>query len=198
MKGYIYTMFKGADPSKGWTLNDPIYGRVPTLGACMPNIRRLVERGDHIFTISGQVETVSQYVVGGFEVDKKINALAAFKELPENRQKKMEDGSLQGNIIVNQDGTQSEVDYHSNFEKRVENYVIGKNPVVIESPQEVEIARAETIQMLAEVFNIPKQRNVKDMIGRWRKLDGVQIEHLREWLIEIKRNARLTSNEKYS
>lgn len=198
MKGYIYTMFKGADPNKGWKMTDPIFGRVPTLGACMPNIRRLVEKGDYIFTISGQVEGVSQYVVGGFEVDKKINALAAYKELPENRQKKMKDGSLQGNIIVNEKGTQSEVDYHTNFEKRVENYVIGKHPIVIESPQEVEIARAETIQMLAEVFKISKQRKVKDMIGRWRKLDGVQIEQLREWLIEIKKSARLTSNEKYS
>ena len=190
MKGYIYTMFKGADPSQGWNLTDPIYGRVPTLGACMPNIRRLVERGDFIFTISGQVVGVSQYIVGGFEVEEKISALAAFKRLPANRQKKLSDGSLQGNIIVGKDGKQLGTDYHSNFEKRVENYVIGKNPIVIESPQEVEIARAETTNILANVFQIKKSQKPSDMIGRWRKLDGEQIELLRERILEIKKNAR--------
>jgi len=191
MKGYIYTMFKGADPAQGWTLTDPIYGRVPTLGACMPNIRRLVERGDYIFTISGQVVGVSQYIVGGFEVDEKINALAAFKRVPENRQHRMSDGTLRGNIIVDENGSQLGTDYHSNFEKRVENYVIGKNPIVIESPEEVEIARVETPEILASVFQLRKMQKPSDMIGRWRKLNGEQIELLRERILEIKRNARL-------
>lgn len=66
MKGYIYTMFKGADPSVGWSMTDPIYGKVPTMGACMPNIRRLVEKGDFIFSISGRVAAVKPHIVGGF------------------------------------------------------------------------------------------------------------------------------------
>jgi hypothetical protein len=191
MKGYIYTMFKGADPSQGWNLTDPIYGRVPTLGACMPNIRRLVEKGDFIFTISGQVVGASQYIVGGFEVEEKISALAAFKRLPGNRQKKMSDGTLRGNIIVDKNGKRVETDYHANFEKRVENYVIGKNPVVIETPKEVEIARAETADILADVFQVEKSQKASEMIGRWRKLDGEQIELMRERILEIKKNARL-------
>lgn len=198
MKGYIYTMFKGADPGAGWNMTDPIFGKIPTLGACMPNIRRLVERGDHIFTISGQVAGVSQYIVGGLEVDEKISALAAYKRLPANRQKEMSDGSLMGNIIVNENGRQTATDYHSNFEKRIENYVVGTNPIVIESPQEVEIARVKTPDILADVFGVKKSEKVSGMIGRWRRLDGTQIELLRERILEIKNNARLVTDEKYS
>ncbi len=49
MSGYIYTMYAGADPGHGWVLNDPVLGTVPTLGACVPNIRRVVKQGDYIF-----------------------------------------------------------------------------------------------------------------------------------------------------
>ncbi len=78
MKGYIYTMYAGADPAMGWEMTDPIYGPVPTLGACMPNIRRAVVEGDVIFSISGRInKELPQYVVGAMEVDQKISALAA-------------------------------------------------------------------------------------------------------------------------
>ncbi len=73
-------MFKGADPAQGWVMTDPIFGPVPTLGACMPNVRRVVERGDYIFVVSGQAVGVKQYIVGGFEVDKKINALNLLRD----------------------------------------------------------------------------------------------------------------------
>src|SRR5262245_28408577 len=105
MKGYIYTMFAGADPGRGWRLTDPIFGKVPTLGACVPNVRRAVAIGDYVFNISGRVPGVRQYVVGGFEVDEKISALAALSRFPENKQLRLDDGTLQGNIIVNSDGT---------------------------------------------------------------------------------------------
>jgi hypothetical protein len=85
MKGYIYTMYGGADPDLGWQMTDPIFGKKPTLGSCVPNIRRAVVPGDHIFVISGKVAGVQQYVVGGFKVAEKISALTAFKRLPENR-----------------------------------------------------------------------------------------------------------------
>ena len=66
MKGYIYTMFAGADPGHGWTLTDPIFDKVPTLGACVPHIRRAVQEGDYIFAISGRVPGARQFIVGGF------------------------------------------------------------------------------------------------------------------------------------
>ena len=83
MKGYIYRLHAGADPAKGWIYNDPIFGSPPTLGACVPNIRRVVERGDWIFTISGRVEAhqARHVVEGGFQVEEKISALQAYKEV---------------------------------------------------------------------------------------------------------------------
>lgn len=189
-KGYIYTMFKGADPDQGWVLTDPIFGPVPTLGGCMPNIRRVVQKGDYIFVVSGRVEGVKQYLVGGFEVDKKIDALSAYKRFPANRQRQVKDGTLRGNIIVQADGTQSPVDYHSNFETRVENYIIGTNPLVIETPQEAAIARDETLKVLSEIFK-QKGARVGDILSRWRRLDPTQIDRLREWIVATKNQARM-------
>lgn len=198
MKGYIYSMFKGADPAQGWVMTDPIFGPVPTLGACMPNVRRAVEQGDYIFVVSGQAVGVKQYIVGGFEVDKKINALAAYKQFPKNRQRAMADGSLRGNIIVQADGSRSEVDYHAgNLEKRIENYIIGKKPLVIETPQEVTIARDETLEILKDIFK-RRGKKVADILARWRRLDSAQIDELREWLLSVKKNARMLPNENYS
>src|SRR5262245_49994656 len=125
-------MFAKADPGKGWKLNDPIFGKVPTLGACVPNIRRIVVPGDHIFVISGRFPSVQQYVVGGFQVAEKISALAAYGRFPELRQRVSGDGIVSGNIIVTPQGKQSAADYHENFERRIENYIVGKKPHVIE------------------------------------------------------------------
>ena len=190
MKGYIYTMFAGADPGQGWKLNDPIFGKVPTLGACMPNIRRVVTPGDYIFIISGRVPSVRQYVVGGFEVAEKIDALAAFDRFPHLRQQKREDGTLEGNIIITAEGKQSPHDYHSNFEKRIENYVVGRNPVVLERPDEVKRARAESVDLLQEVFS-KKSERVGELVGRWRKLDPTQITRVLDWMESIRAGAKL-------
>jgi hypothetical protein len=185
MKGYIYPMFKGADPGKGWQMTDPIFGKVPTLGACMPNIRRVVTPGDYIFVISGQAEGVTQYVVGGFEVAEKINAMAAYKRFPGNRQHLLPDGSLRGNIIVDSNGKHSSVDYHNNFEKRVENYIVGKNPLVLETPKEIVRARKETLDVLSTVFK-KTGRRISDIIGRWRRLDDLQIGQMLDWMQSLK------------
>ena len=153
MKGYIYTMYAGADPGMGWEMTDPIYSKVPTLGACMPNIRKAVEIGDYIFSISGRMKDVKQYVVGGFAVDQKINALAAYERFPENRMEQTEQGLLKGNIIIDEEGNHLKYDYHTNFENRLDNYIIGKDPVLIEKPKQIEKAREETLDFLNHLFN---------------------------------------------
>jgi hypothetical protein len=196
MKGYIYTMFKGADPGLGWAMTDPIFSKAPTMGACMPNIRRLVERGDHIFAISGRSKAEQQYVVGGLEVDEKITALAAYKRLPENRQRKMPDGSLRGNVIVDVTGKQNAIDYHSNFEKRTENYILGRNPVAIETEKEIEIARRESAVVLSELLKTPRKERVAEVVGRWRRLNEEQVHDLREWMLDVKKRAK--TDEKLS
>src|SRR5690348_15731702 len=105
MKGYIYTMYEGADPGQGWTMNDPILDGKPTLGACMPNIRRSVDEGDYIFVVSGRVKNIRQFVVGGFQVEEKISTLAAYRRFPENHLA-VENGQVVGNIIIDQNGKQ--------------------------------------------------------------------------------------------
>lgn len=187
MKGYIYTMYAGADPGIGWEMTDPIFGKVPTMGACMPQIRRSVDVDDYIFTISGRVKNMSQYVVGGFQVQEKINAMLAYERFPEFRQIKKDDGTLSGNIIVDENGNQNSYDYHKgNFEQRIQNYIIGKNPNYISEPEHIEMARGQkSLSLLSDVFG--KEGNKPhDIIGRWRKLDERQIDKMLAWLDEIK------------
>ena len=186
MKGYIYTMFAGADPGLGWKMTDPIFGRVPTLGACVPNIRRLVVPGDHIFVISGRVPKAQQYVVGGFQVAEKINALAAFPRFPENRLRENEDGSVSGNIIVDGHGKRHALDTHPNFRRRIENYIVGRNPLILSRPREIERAREQTVDALAEVFGVTRATTVRQVVGRWRRLDENQVERVVRWMRSLK------------
>jgi hypothetical protein len=186
MKGYIYTT--SVDPGNGVFLNDPIFDGTPTLGACMPNIRRNVQKGDYIFTVSGKTTGVNQYVIGGFEVESKIHALAALDEFPENILRRAEDGTKRGNIIVTADGSRNPIDNHTNFENRLENYIIGKNPIHIADPKQVELAREETLSFLKSTFAKDGNR-VVDIIGRSSRMEERQIRGMLEWLESIK-NAR--------
>lgn len=186
MKGYIYTMFGGADPGNGWVMTDPMFGSRPTLGACMPNVRRLVLPGDHVFVISGRVTGLRQYIVGGFEVDEKIDALMAFERFPENRMRE-EGGQLRGNIVVRSDGSRNPIDYHTNFAQRVQNYVVGRNAKEVASKSSVEKARSQTLPLLRNIF----QRNgesVGAVVGRWRRLDPVQIRRIYEFIESVNRS----------
>lgn len=184
MKGYIYTMYEGADPGHGWDLNDPIFGDVPTLGACVPNIRRAVEIGDYIFVVSGRVRNEKQFVVGGFRVDEKISALAAFKRFPVNRLRVSEDGTLQGNIIVNSRGEHHALDNHDNFAARIQNYIVGGDPVVLETPTQQRAGREETIPFLNHLFGREGER-VFDAIGRHRKMTEPQVKQTIDWLRDL-------------
>jgi hypothetical protein len=79
MKGYTYITRTGTDPQCGTPLKDPTLDGTPSLGACMPNVRKWVVIGDHVFVISGKVPGVQQYVVGGFEVAEKMHAIEAYR-----------------------------------------------------------------------------------------------------------------------
>ena len=184
MKGYIYTMYAGADPGHDWTLNDPIFGKLPTLGACVPHIRRAVAVGDHIFVISGNIPGVKQFIVGGLEVADKISALAAYKRFPEHRLKRGADGQVLWNIIVDSRGKHNPLDNHTNFEKRIENYIVGRNPLVLNTPHQFKAAREETMDILSEVFG-KNGRKPFEVIGRYRKMDAQQIELLRNRLKDL-------------
>ena len=185
MNGYIYTMGAGADPSRGWTMNDPIFGKVPTLGACVPNIRKAVVPGDYIFVVSGRIPNAKQFVVGGFEVSEKINALAAHKRFPENRLRVNETGQLEGNVISDGHGRHHKLDDHDNFERRFENYIVGRNSLNFDSASEYEAAKNDTLDVLGDVFHRTGQR-VFDIIARHRRMNEDQVKQMITWIESIK------------
>jgi len=120
-------------------------------------------------------------VIGSFEVAEKINALAAFRRFPEYRLKPHENGQVVGNIIVDSRGNHHPLDEHKNFENRIENYIVGRNPLVLQTPAQFKAAKEETIDLLSDVFE-RNGRRVFDIIGRYRKMDETQVEQMRMWL----------------
>lgn len=188
MKGYIYITGTGTDPALRGNLNDPLFTKVPTLGACMPNIRRLVTKGDWIFVVSGKVPNVQQYVVGGLQVEQKIDALTAYERFPENRLARDERGLLMGNIIVQADGKQHPLDYHGadTFEDRIKNFIVGGRAVALTTPNEVELGRRQTLGKLSEILGRPGANRVIGAMGRMSRLGERQVEQMLEWLSGIK------------
>src|SRR3569833_1122223 len=157
MNGRIFITRAGYDPDKGKHVIDPTLGPVPTLGGCRPDIRRKVVEGDHIFVISGKVCGFAQYVIGGFEVAQKLDAMTAFRLLPEHRLHRLPDGQLDGNIIVDARGRKHRLDTHraDTFDKRIADYVVGRNPIALTTPEEVARGREQTLDVLRDVFKKP-------------------------------------------
>ena len=153
MKSYLHITSSGYDPEKGKPIKDPYLGDQPSLGACMPNIRRLVVPGDHIFTISRKIPGVKQLVVGGLEVAEKISALAAFKRFPEQRLR-LVDGQITGNIIVDSQGRQHPLDHHDHktFANRVKNFIVGRDAIALQTRREIQRGRAETLYVLRQLL----------------------------------------------
>src|SRR3954470_14708240 len=101
MTGKIFITSTGYDPDKGKHVKDPYLGPCPTLGACRPDIRERLQKGDQIFVVSGKIATAKQYVIGGFEIAEKISAIEAYYRFPEHRLRRRDDGQITGNVIVN-------------------------------------------------------------------------------------------------
>lgn len=186
-KGYVFVS-PGSDPGLGKPLADPIFGKRTTMGACRPDLRRLVRPGDHIFVVSGSSRGVSQYIIGGFAVDEKIDALVAHARFPEHRLR-MEDGIKEGNIIVDEEGRHHPLDHHSNFERRIRNYIVGRDQVFLQRPAEVDLGRDRTLEILREAFDKPWAHRVREIIGRNARLNEKQIAKIRSALREIKAEA---------
>ena len=186
MKGKVFITQSGYDPQRGKHVKDPYLGSCPTMGACRPDIRRQLEQGDHIFVISGKVPGVIQFVMGGFEIAHKMDARSAYSLFPEQRLRKREDGQLTGNIIVDADGKQHELDDHTSFDRRVENYVVGTNLISLDTPEEIDKGRVQTLGALCDIL----QKNGTSphaVVGHWgTRLDENQVLQLREWLLSLK------------
>jgi hypothetical protein len=194
MIGKIFITRSGYDPQLGKHVKDPYLGPGPTLGACRPDIRRLLQQGDHIFVISGKIPDVNQFVMGGFEVGCKIHACEAYRLFPELRLRRLDDGQLTGNIIVDARGKQHKLDNHNSFDRRVENYVVGTNLISLTTAGEINEGRRQTLDALREILQ-KRGKSPIDLVGRWgTQLTEKQVLQLREWLEALKRVSKYASN----
>lgn len=191
MKGYIYITGTGVDPVMRAPLADPTFETPPTLGPCMPNVRRWAAIGDWIFIVSGRIPEAAQYLIGGLQVAEKIHALEAYARLPQNRLRRDREGRVVGNIIVRPDGTQDPLDWHprSRFPERAENFIIGGDALALTTAAEVAIGRRETLPLLASIKRRSDARRVIDTIGRMSRLDTPEAQAVIEWLRDVKRRA---------
>jgi hypothetical protein len=186
-KGYTYIVSTGYDPEKGRHVKDPYLGEIPTMGACMPNIRKRLEPGDFIFPVSGKIKGINQFIMGGFEVAEIIDATQAYKRFPEQHLRKREDGQLDGNIIFDEKGNVHPLDTHKNAAARRENYIVGNgNSIVLRTSEEIARGRAKTMEIFQLLFGKSGQKPI-DILGRGgRKLDEQQIADLIKLLQSLK------------
>jgi len=189
MVGKIFITRSGYDPERGKHIKDPYLGPCPALGACRPDIRKQLKKGDHIFVISGKVPDFNQFVVGGFEIESKIPAVEAYRLFPDLRLHTLPDGQLDGNIIVTADGRQHELDSHNSFDQRIKNYVIGTNLIALTTPQEIAQGREQTLAALREILR-KKGDTPFALVGRFgTALTEDQVLQLRKWLSKLKEKA---------
>ncbi len=196
MIGKIFVTGSGCDPVVGKHVKDPYLGTNPSLGGCRPDIRKQVKKGDHIFVVSGKVRGFAQVVLGGFEVAEKISAMAAYERFPEQHLRQLPDGQVTGNVIVDGMNEQHELDHHNTdtFAQRIENYVVGTNPVALLTVEEITEGREWTLDILRDVFDL-KGDSIRQLMGRHRNLTDKQVQKLRDRLNEVKQLVRRSEPE---
>lgn len=189
MIGKIFITSSGYDPQLGKHVKDPYLGPNASLGACRPDIRRQVKEGDHLFVISGKLPNVRQFVMGGFAVAQKIDAIQAYEQFPDQRLRMLDDGQLTGNVIVDASGAQHELDTHdpATFARRVANYILGTDCISLVDPTEIALGREQTLDVLREIFR-KNGGSPHEIVGHYgSKLTEDQIVMLREWLQSLKK-----------
>ncbi len=191
MIGKIFVTGSGCDPVEGKHVKDPYLGPNASLGACRPDIRKQVQKGDHVFVVAGKVRNVEQVVLGGFEVAEKISAIEAYERFPEQRLRRLPDGQVTGNVIVNAEGKQHELDHHDKdtFDRRIQNYLVGTNPIALLTLEEVAEGRRRTLEILRDVFG-KKGISVREIIGRCSNMTERQVLKLRLLLDAVKDSVR--------
>jgi hypothetical protein len=190
MIGKIFVTGSGCDPVEGTHVKDPYLGPQPSLGACRPDIRKRVQKGDHVFVVSGKVPGFAQVVLGGFEVAEKVSAIEAYERFPEQHLRRLPNGQVTGNVIVNAKGEQHELDHHDKdtFDRRIDNYLVGTNPIALLTQQEIAVGRLWTLEILQDVFG-KKGNSVREIIGRASNMTEKQVYRLRTVLEAMKDSA---------
>lgn len=189
MIGKMFVTSSGYDPEKGKDVKDPYLGPKSSLGACRPDIREKLQKGDHLFVVSGKVRKFDQFVLGGFEIEEKITAIEAYERFPEQRLVLLPNRQVAGNVIVTADGKQHPLDHHDQFERRIQNYLVGKNTIALLTPEEMAEGRLRTLEILRDVFGI-KGNSIRELMGRNRNLSEKQVLKLRAHLEAVKRAAK--------
>jgi hypothetical protein len=136
-----------------------------------------------------KLPNVRQFVMGGFEVAQKIDAQEAYERFPDQRLRLREDGQLAGNIIVDKNGAQHELDSHdpASFPKRISNYIVGTNSIALIEPEEIALGREQTLDVLREIFK-KNGESPWDIVGHYgSRLTEDQVKQLREWLLSLKK-----------
>ena len=186
MIGKIFITSTGYDPELGKHVKDPYLGQPPTLGACRPDIRARVSVGDQIFVISGKVGGAKQFVMCGFEIVEKMDAREAYLVFPQRRLRRLENGEKTGNIIVNSEGSQHKLDDHKTFNRRLPNYLVGKENIAPTLPKEIAMGREQTLDALREILQ-KKGNSPIEIVGRWGStLTEKQVQSLRDWLLSLR------------
>jgi hypothetical protein len=189
MIGKIFITSSGYDPQLGKHVKDPYLGPIASLGACRPDLRRQVKEGDHLFVISGKLPNVSQFVIGGFEVAHKIDARQAYHLFPDRRLQLRDDGQLTGNIIVDANGTQHELDDHdpASFARRVPNYIVGTNCISLIEPEEIALGREQTLDALRRILK-KTGTSPWEIVGHYgSQLTEEQVQQLCDWILSLKK-----------
>jgi hypothetical protein len=189
MIGKIFITSSGYDPQLGRHVKDPYLGPEASLGTCRPDVRRQVKEGDHLFVISGKLPNVRQFVMGGFAVAQKIDAVQAYERFPDQRLRMREDCQLTGNVVVNASGAQHELDTHdpATFAKRTPNYIVGTNCISLIDPAEIALGREQTLDVLREIFK-KNGGSPFEIVGHYGSaLNEDQVAKLREWLLSLKK-----------
>jgi hypothetical protein len=192
MIGKIFITSSGYDPQLGKHVKDPYLGPNASLGACRPDIRRLLNKGDHIFVISGKLPNVRQFVMGGFEVERRIGAQQAYQLFPAQRLHLRDDGQLSGNVIVDANGAQHQLDTHNaaTFAARASNYIVGTNSIALVKPLEIALGREQTLDALREILK-KSGGSPFELVGRFgSELTEKQVHQLREWLLSLRKAAK--------
>lgn len=191
MIGKIFITSSGYDPQLGKHVKDPYLGPNASLGACRPDFRRKLKPGDHLFVISGKLPNIRQFVMGGFKVLQKVDALEAYKMFPEQRLQLRADGQLTGNVIVNEAGAQHELDLHkpASFARRAANYVVGTDSIALVEPAEIALGREQTLDALREILK-KNGESPWHIVGHYgSELTEEQVHQLRAWLLSLKKAA---------
>jgi hypothetical protein len=189
MIGKIFITSSGYDPQLGTHIKDPYLGPGASLGACRPDVRRKLKEGDHLFVISGKLPNVRQFVMGGFEVAQKIDAVQAYEQFPNQRLRMRDDGQLTGNVVVDASGAQHELDTHdpATFAKRTSNYIVGTDCISLVDPVEIALGREQTLDVLRETFK-KDGGSPFEIVGHYGStLTEDQVNKLREWLLALQK-----------